>query len=153
MKRSRQVTVLGALLISGAILLGGCGGSGGGKRLTKAEYAAKANALCADLNKASKALGNPTSTAEVTAGLDKLLPVERNLVAKLKKLNPPANEEATAKKAVAAVDQLTTSEEQLNALLKKGDMAKAQKLIATLNGPGSKVNALFKQLGATECAK
>jgi hypothetical protein len=155
MKRSRQITVLGILLISGAILLGGCGGGGGGggDRLTKDEYAAKANALCAGFEGTSSALWSSTTSAEIIAGLDKLLPIEQKLVTDLKKLNPPADEEATAKKAIALGEEVTSGEEELNAALKKGDMTKAQKMIPPLSSKGNQANALFRQLGAKKCAE
>jgi len=155
MKRSRQLTALGILLISGAILLGGCGGGGGGGgvRLTKDEYAAKANALCAGFKGASDAFWSATTSAEITAELDKLVPIEQKLVTDLKKLNPPADEEATAKKAIALGEEVTSSEEELSAALKKGDMTKAQKMIPPLSSKGNQADALFRQLGAKKCAE
>ena len=154
MKRSRQLTVLGILLVSGAILLGGCGG-GGGDRLTKDEYAAKANAFCAAFNKETDALGNTSgmNVTQITAALDKLLPVEKKLIADLKALKPPADEEATAKKAIAFGEQVYAGETKLNAVLKAGDVTKAQKLISEIEVPGNQADTLFTQLGATECAK
>ena len=49
MKRKRTVAMT-VFLLSVAIVLGGCGG-GGSKRLTKEQFAAKADALCAAYNK------------------------------------------------------------------------------------------------------
>ena len=152
MKRSRQLTVLGILLVSGAILLGGCGG-GGGDRLSKDEYAAKANALCAAFNKEVNATGVLRVTEGITAGMDKLLPFEKKLIADLKALKPPTDEEATAKKAIAFGEQVYAGETKLNAALKSGDMTKAQKLISEIEVPGNQADTLFTQLGATECAK
>jgi hypothetical protein len=154
MKRSRQLMVLGILLVSGAILLGGCGG--GGQRLTKDEYAAKANALCAAFNKEVDALdasGSFDTVAEIAAGLDRLLPLEKKLIADLKALKPPADEEATAKKAIAFAERTHVSETEISAALKSGDMTKAQKLIAEIDATGNQTDFLFTPLGATECDK
>ena len=157
MKRGRQITVLGILLISGAIMLGGCGGGGGGSgsgsgaRLTKEEYAAKANSICAAYNKEYDALGEPKSSAEVIAGIDKLLPLQRTMVASLKALNPPSGEEATATKAIALGEELTTRETALSAALKSGDMAKVGELSAAAEPVSKEADALFRQLGVTEC--
>lgn len=153
MKRSRKLTVLGILLVSGAILLGGCGGGGGGDRLSKDEYAAKANALCAAFNKEVDATGVLRVTEGITAGLDKLLPFEKKLIADLKALKPPADEEATAKKAIAFGEQVYAGEMKLNAALKAGEVTKANKLINEIEVPGHQADDLFTQLGATECAK
>jgi hypothetical protein len=163
MKRGRQITVLGILLISGAIMLGGCGGGGGGggggsgsgsgsgARLTREEYAAKANSICAAYNKEYDALGEPKSSAEVIAGIDKLLPLQRTMVASLKALNPPSGEEATATKAIALGEELTTGETALSAALKSGDMAKVGELSAAAEPVSKEADALFRQLGVTEC--
>ncbi len=152
MKRSRQLTVLGILLVSGAILLGGCGG-GGDDRLSKDEYAAKANALCAAFNKEVDATGVLQVTEGISAGMDKLLPFEKKLIADLKALEPPADEEAIAKKALAFGEQVYAGEMKLNAALKAGEMKKANKLINEIEVPGHQADELFTQLGATECAK
>lgn len=153
MKRSRQVMVLAILVGLGAILLSACGG-GSSDRLSKAEYAAKANALCNDpeLNKASDGLGSVSTPAELSAAIDKLLPLTKKMVAGLKKLNPPADEEATAKKAVAASEEAIAGIEEINAVVKSGDMTKAQKLFAKFQGTGNKADALFLELGAKDCA-
>jgi hypothetical protein len=159
MKRGRQITVLGILLISGAIMLGGCGGGGGGSgsgsgsgaRLTREEYAAKANSICAAYNKEYDALGEPKSSAEVIAGIDKLLPLQRTMVASLKALNPPSGEEATATKAIALGEELTTRETALSAALKSGDMAKVGEMSAAAEPVSKEADALFRQLGVTEC--
>ena len=152
MKRSRQLTVLGILLVSGAILLGGCGG-GGGDRLSKDEYAAKANTLCAAFNKEVGATGTLRVTEGIAAAMDKLLPFEKKLITDLKALKSPADEEATAKKAIAFGEQVYAGETRLNAALKAGEMKKAQKLTTAIEVPGHQADDLFTQLGATECAK
>jgi hypothetical protein len=85
--------------------------------------------------------------------MDKLLPEEQKLIADLKALRPPADEEATAKKAIAFGEQVYAGETKLDAALKAGDMTKAQELKSELDVPGNQADDLFTQLGATECAK
>ena len=67
--KTRGLGITGLLAIGAALALSGCGGngsssSGGGKSLTKEEFAAKANAICANYLLKTSALGNTTNEAE-----------------------------------------------------------------------------------------
>ena len=151
MKQNRWSIAVVALLVVGAIVLGGCGG-GEAKRLTKAEFAAKANALCSAYQRKGKALGTPNGTAESAASvLGKAETYYENMFVDLKKLQPPTGEQVD-------VDQLLTiSEEQLAlgdrviAALKKNDWTSALRLVKKNNALDTEVNRIFHQLGVTAC--
>jgi len=156
LKRSGQAVVLVALLISAAIVVGGCGSkgnSGNEKRLTKAEFAARANAICVDAQKKTDALGEPKTTAEFLA----LLPKYRDLSAKtandLKKLKPPANEQTLVDKVLTASGQQIGVLDQMITALEKNDKALVQKLAEKGSTMDTANNRTFRQLGATSCAK
>lgn len=154
MKRSRQILAIGALLVSGALVLGGCGGSGGkSKRLTKAEFAAKANALCADYTKKTDALGSPKTSAEAVTLLGKYKTLFQQVVADTKKLKPPVDEQASVDRIMTIADQQLPIVDQMITALKKGDQAEFSKLTKTGDAMDKESNKLFRQLGATECTK
>lgn len=151
MTKRRLGTVV--LLALGAVLvLSSCGG-GGGKRLTKEEFAAKTNALCAAFNKQVNAVAKPKTIDEAVASLNKLLPIDKKLVADVKNLKPPANEEATVKRVVTLGEEQATRVENLIAAIKAKDNAKMTKLIAEGDKSDKESKALFTQLGITECQK
>jgi hypothetical protein len=152
-KQNRWVIAVAALLVVGAIVLGGCGGSGSQvKRLTKEGFAAKTNQLCRDYRQKTKALGIPKGTTETVNLLGKYKALAGRMVVDLKKLKPPADEQA-------AVDLITTiSEEQLGILdrmitaLKRNDTASWKKLAAQGDAMDTESNRIFRQLGVTACA-
>jgi hypothetical protein len=151
MTKRRLGTVV--LLALGAVLvLSSCGG-GGSKRLSKGKYAAKADALCAAFNKKVKAVGNPTTIQETVAMVNKLLPLERKLVADFGKLKPPSNEEATAKRLVQLGNEQAARVEAMLAALKKNDMATVNTLTKGGDANDKESKALFRQIGVTECNK
>jgi hypothetical protein len=153
MKRNRKTTLMMVLLVSSAILLGGCGGGGSGKRLTKEQFVSKANALCAAFNKQVKAIPAPKTDAEALASLDKLLPLDRKLIADVKKLKPPVNEEATVKRVVTLGEEQAVRVKDLIAAVKAKDKPKLNTIISAGDKNDKESKALFKQLGLTECQK
>jgi hypothetical protein len=151
-KQNRWVITVGALLVVGAIVLGGCGGGSQGKRLTKAEFAAKTNRLCADYRQKTKALGIPKGTTETVTLLGKYKALFEGMVVDFKQLKPPADEQAS-------VDRITAiSEEQLGILdrmitaLKRNDTASWKKLAAQGDAMDRESNRIFRQLRVTTCA-
>ncbi len=150
----RRLGIMGLLAIGAVLVLSSCGSGGtGSKRLTKEQFAAKANALCVSFNKADKAAGTPTSLAEAIAYFEKLTPLYEKRVAGLDKLNPPANEEATVKRIVTLEKKEASVARQLLAALKKNDTAAANKLVASGNANSKAAKGLYEKLGLTECAK
>jgi len=151
MKRNRKTTAAVVLFLSGAILLGGCGG--GSKRLSKEQFAAKANALCAAFNKQVNAVSTPTTDAEALTSLGKLLPLDRKLVTDIKKLKPPASEEASVKRLVALGEEQAVRVADLIAAVKAKDKVKLNTIVSEGDANDKESKALFKKLGLTECAK
>ena len=64
-----------ALAFAVATLASGCGGGSG--RLSKAEYAKRADAICTKYNAKLKALARPTGISELPAYVDRALPLAR----------------------------------------------------------------------------
>ncbi|MGD0272703.1 MAG: hypothetical protein ABSB96_03120 [Gaiellaceae bacterium] len=153
MQPNRRTTVVGTLLVAGVIVVTGCGGGGGGKRLSKKEFAAKANELCAAYNKKVNAVPTPKTDAEALASLDKLLPLDKKLIADVKNLKPPASEEATVKRVVTLGEEQAARIEALIAAVKAKDKATLNTLISEGDKNDKESKALFKQLGITECQK
>lgn len=150
--KKRRLVIMGLFAIVTVLVLCSCGG-GGNKRLTKAEFAAKANALCVSFNKADKAAGSPTSLAEAVAYFEKLTPIYEKRVSDLDALKPPADEQATVDKIVAIEKDEAGIAKQLLAALKANDQDKATELVESGNANSAKAKDLYEELGLTECAK
>jgi hypothetical protein len=151
--KKRRLGLMGLIAIGAVLVLSSCGGSGGGKRLTKAQFTEKANALCASFNTAEKAAGNPSSVAAAVAYFEKLTPLYEKRVGSLEKLKPPASEAADVKSLVAIEKNEASLAKQLLAALKKNDTTKANELVASGNSNSKKAKPLYEKLGLTECSK
>ena len=133
-------------------LVAGCGG-GGGQRLSRTEFAAKADAICRKYNRLSQSISNPTSLAELAAAVDKLTPLLDRSVKDLRTLRPPKDEQATADRWI---DQLGAIR---NDLAKVGDRAKKKDtkgIQAALRAGGAdqqRGNRLAGRLGMTDCSE
>jgi hypothetical protein len=147
----RRLGTLCLLVIGAVLVLTSCGG--GSKRLTKEQFAAKANTLCAAFNKQVNAVPTPKTIAEAATSFEKLLPLDRKLVADMKALKPPANEEKAVNQAIALGEDQANRADALIAALKKNDLTKVNALIKEGNTNTAKSKPLFTQIGATECAK
>src|ERR1051325_7728441 len=83
------------LLIVG--LLAGCGGGSG--RLSKAEYAKRADAICTKYNAKLKALARPVGIGDLPAYVDKALPLARKGDDELRALKAPKDKGQTDRKS------------------------------------------------------
>jgi len=153
MKRDRKTTSIVVLLVSGAIVLGGCGGGGNGKRLSKAEFATKVGALCTDYKKKIKAFGSPQSDAEAVTLMKKYRSLFAQVVADTKKLKPPADEQASVDRILSVAEQQLGITDRMITALEKNDRGEFEKLVKSGDVMDRESNRIFLRLGATACAK
>ena len=94
------------LVLPAVIVATGCGDSGG-QRLSREEYASKADAICLQYGEDTSALRNPLTVSELVTVLDKQLPIlegaRRNAATAL---NPPDE------RAWPSVDQWLATEDK-----------------------------------------
>ena len=134
------------------LLAAGCGGGGGG-RLSKAEYSKKADAICTKYNAKIRALGRPTSIGGLPAYVDKALPLARKGDEELRALEPPEDEEQTAKEWLDQNDSVVGSMERLRDAAKKGDRAGIQTALTEASSANQTANRLARKLGLGVCAQ
>jgi hypothetical protein len=148
MTQGGKVTALAMLIISGSIALGGCGG-GGGKRLTKAEFAARANAICTELDKKLEIASakNPQSSLKAS------LPLYHDEISSLKTLRPLQREQQTFDQTITLLEDYSSNVAIAAADLQKNDLdfAAALKLARENRAILEKSDALFTKLGAKAC--
>ena len=156
MKQNRWAIAVGTLLIVGAVVLGGCGGSGGsgseGKRLTRAEFATKTDAICSAYRKKAKTLGHPSGGAESVKVLGKVKVLFGEMVAAIKKLQPPADEQGTVDRALTISDEQLGMLDQMIAALERNDTAYLLKLVKKGDAMDKESNRVYHRLGVKACA-
>jgi hypothetical protein len=141
--------VLLALAVVG--LAAGCGGGSG--RLSKEEYVKQADAICTKYNAKLKALPRPTGISALPAYVDRALPLARKGDDELRALEPPKDEEQTAKEWLDQNDSVVGSMERLRDAAKKGDRAGIQTALNEATSANQSANRLARQLGLTVCAQ
>ena len=132
-------------------LVAGCGGGSG--RLSKEEYAKRADAVCTKYNAKLKALTRPTSIGALPDYVDKALPLARKGDEELRALKPPKDEEQTAKEWLDQNDSVVGSMERLRDAAKKGDRSGIQTALNEATSANRTANGLARQLGLKVCAQ
>src|SRR5919202_5386925 len=134
-----------------ATLAAGCGGGSG--RLSKDEYAKRADAICTKYNAKLKALARPTSISALPAYVDRALPLARKGDDELRALKPPKDEEQTAKEWLDQNDSVVGPVERLRDAAKKGDRAGIQAALDEASSANQTANRLARKLGLGVCAQ
>lgn len=132
-------------------LVAGCGGGGGGTRLTKEEYASKADAICGKYNRQVGDLSNPQNLSELEKVADQTLSILANAITDLKKLNPPASEQAKADQWLSQVENLKEDLTEIRDGAKDQDMKAVQGVLPKAEEHNRRSNALATELGMTVC--
>ena len=134
-----------------AVVVAGCGGGSG--RLSKAEYAKRADAICTKYNAKIRALGRPTAISGLPAYVDKALPLARKGDEELRALKPPKDEEQTTNEWLDQNDSVVGSMERLRDAAKKGDRAGIQTALNEASSANQTANRLARRLGLRVCAQ
>jgi hypothetical protein len=143
---------LGALVALGvAALVAGCGGGGGGDRLSKEEYIAKADAICKEADDKITALGEPQSFEELANLASEAVTIGEEELSALRALQPPEADEATLNSAYELIGRQLEIAGQIAAAAKEGDQAKIQELIDQATPLQDEARKIAEDYGLTEC--
>lgn len=134
-------------------LVAGCGGGGSGERLTRDQYAERADAICSKYKQKTDALERPSDLAGLAHVADQTLSILHDARGEFHKLRPPANEQATADAWLDQFDRLIEDIEQLRDKAKADDVTGVQKIAQTSLQHNRRANELGVQLGMTVCSK
>jgi hypothetical protein len=138
-------------LLVAIALVAGCGGGGSGTRLTKEEYASKADAICGKYNRQVGELSNPQNLSELEEVADQTLSILANAIKDLKKLTPPASEQAKADQWLSQVENLEEDLTKIRDGAKERSMQAVQAVVPKAEEHNRRSNALATELGMTVC--
>ncbi|PLS75239.1 MAG: hypothetical protein CYG61_08385 [Actinobacteria bacterium] len=150
--RAREIAVVAVVAALATVTVGSCGDT---ERLTRKEFVARGNAVCAGSEKklqkafAEELSGEGQPTAQrMQAVLRRVVPITEGTVADLKKLEPPENLEerfdaalVEAEEAIAALEKAAASPEA------------AQALFSDEEDPFEQANKGFESVGITACSQ
>jgi hypothetical protein len=137
------------LLLLAIVLVAGCGG--GSERLTREEYAKRADAICAKFSRQEKAVGKVTDVRGLADAVDRLLPAFDDALKELHKLRPPENEQATATAWLDSLDVLRSDVSELGEKARANDRIALTHVAVRATQHGQKSDVLAGQLGLSVC--
>jgi hypothetical protein len=122
-------------------------------RLSKEEYAARADAICTKYNREIGSIQRPHRLKDLPAYVDRALPVARKGTDELRRLRPPANEDSIAKDWLAQNDAVVAAMQQLRTAAKRGDRLGVQSALADATTANRTATRFARQLGLRVCAR
>jgi hypothetical protein len=141
-------TSLGTLGL--VLVVAGCGGGG---RLTRSEFDAKANAICSRYTTKINAVPAPKTINDVPAYVGLVKPYIERGVDELASLKPPTRLQAEYDRWMSTQREAITQTDELRRAAERGDLAGANRVIRMLRDRNKRGNALAAKLGADVCAK
>jgi hypothetical protein len=154
----RRAALLLVVTVLAGCGLAGCGGgggnsSGGGDRLSRSEFAAKADAICSKYNAKTKALGNAKNLADLATVFDRALPLLESAISELRALKPPANEQNTVERWLAQSEVAKHDLGEMRDRAKAKDVKGVQDAFTRASADNKESNRLAAKLGLKVCAK
>jgi hypothetical protein len=134
-----------------AILLTACGG--GSKRLSREEYARRADATCRHFNERTKDLGSPSDVKGLVKLADQTLPLLERAIADLRRLQPPEDEEALAGRWLASLKRLRDDVMQIRDRAHANDLGGVAGLVPAATRDNEEAKRLAARLGMRVCTK
>lgn len=135
-------------VLLGLLVLAGCGAG----RLSRSQYAKRADAICKRYNDKINALHPKATPRGLVDFAGKAIPLAKQGVHDFGKLEPPKDEQATADQWIAANDRVIAAIVKLRDAAKANDSAKARQALAEGSAANKRASALATQLGMKTCA-
>jgi len=140
----RGFAVAGAAVLAVA----GCGGG----RLSHAEYAKRADAVCSAYQAQVKLLAQPSSYDDVVSYVEKTLPLYEAALKKLAALKPPTADEAGVQAWLAAGRKVAAAQRSLRLAAMRHDLPGTNAAAAQVQATGETSRQAAIALGLTACA-
>jgi len=144
--------VVGSLLAGGAMLVAGCGGDGGGDRLSLEELIAEADAICAKYEEQLNALETPQSLEDIERLAEEGKPIVEEGVNELKALEPPADLEGQWDALMEHNDANVELIDELREAAASDDQARVQEVAAEAQRQDEETDRLAREIGLEECS-
>jgi hypothetical protein len=144
------------VLVATAVALAGCGGSGDNgeeEGLSKAEWIAKADALCKQSFADAERVPQPQSTDQFDEYLAEMLALSRRFDPKFEALEAPEGDEDTVQNLVRLNEEGTLLLRNLLEAVRARDVAKVERIVSQGTANAREFAAAARAYGAKECAR
>jgi hypothetical protein len=134
-----------------ALVLGGCGGDGGGDELTADEFRQQADSICAEFEGRLNELGTPESLDDLQNFVSDAVPIIEEGNSQLHELNPPDELQEDWDRAMEINDQQLETVRDLRDAAEDGDQARVQELLQEGEEANAEADQLAAELGLQDC--
>lgn len=133
-------------------LLTACGSSSS-HRLSKSEYARRADAICARYQRLASSLAVPSNTIQLAIAARGTLRLLDTAISKLRRLRPPQDEQELAKRWLASLATLRRDVVKLRNRAEANDLAGIHALVGPAQRHDRASLSLAKKLGMNVCSR
>jgi hypothetical protein len=143
--------------VAGLLLaVSGCGSDDGGGALTKEEWIASADAICADMMAQEEEIPEPQSVEEMVAASEEFFEITRAGIGELKDLGAPEGDEGAVAEIVAAFEDLVAAGDAfIDAVVESGSLdemsAEAEDAFRDLETAQQQAKETAESYGLTGC--
>ena len=130
----------------------GCG-SGGEKRLSKQEYAQRADAVCRRYNAATRRFGSPQTMPGLARVAAHSLPFLDTAIRDLRRLKPPEDEEATARRWLRQLTLLRGDVVRIRDRARANDARGVRSVVPAATKRDERFMQLAARLGMSVCSR
>jgi hypothetical protein len=133
-------------------LASGCG-SGGEKRLSREEYAKRADAVCRAYNAGTQGLGTPASMRGLARVAGRGLPFLDRALRDLRRLRPPKDEEPTTRRWLRQLALLRKDVVRIRDRARANDANGVRSVVPAATRQNERFSRLAGELGMTVCSR
>lgn len=153
---SAQRLIVRSAIVGALIGISGCGSDDGGGSLTKEEWIASADAICAEMIAQEEEIPEPQSVEEMVAASEQFFEITRSGIDELKDLGAPDGDDGTADEIVAAFEDLADAGDAfIEAVAESGSLdemsAEAEAAFRDLEATQQQAKELAEGYGLTGC--
>lgn len=153
---SAQRLFVRSAIVGALIGISGCGSDDGGGSLTREEWIASADAICAEMIAQEEEIPEPQSVEDMVAASEQLFEITRTGIDELKDLGAPEGDDGTAGEIVAAFEDLADAGDSfIEAVAESGSLdemsAEAEAAFRELEATQQQAKELAEGYGLTGC--
>jgi hypothetical protein len=132
---------------------GGGGGGGGGQSLNAEEFRQQADAICKQYEDKLSELGSPSSLDDLSAFVDKAVPILAEGNDKLAELEAPDDLSADWDRAMELQEENLQVARDLQKAIHDNDTARIQELVSKLDATDAESTRLARNVGLENCGQ
>jgi hypothetical protein len=153
-----RLAVLGVGALLAAAVFAGCGGGDDSGELSKDEFIAQADQICADLNETAKAdqeefqaLLDQGDLMAAADNFDQTAATSADALAELEALVPPAEDQATIDEWLEILNEQPRLTDEFSAALRAGDVDRIDAIGPEVQSLDAESDAIADEYGMVDC--